>query len=62
MSPSEKPKRFSDKLMAPGDGLRQWWDRLSRCHRMDRGDDAVRMLIESRKPMFEFMIRQLLTQ
>ena len=32
MSPSEKPEAdrastWSDKLMAPGDGLRQWWDR-----------------------------------
>ncbi|WP_157156342.1 DNA primase [Diaminobutyricimonas sp. LJ205] len=26
--------------------------------RLNRGDDAVRMLIDSRKPMFEFMIRR----
>jgi len=30
--------------------------------RLHRGDDAVRRLIDSKKPMFEFMIRQLLTQ
>jgi DNA primase len=30
--------------------------------RLHRGDDAVRRLIESKKPMFEFMIRQLLAQ
>ncbi|WEO79108.1 DNA primase [Cryobacterium sp. SO2] len=30
--------------------------------RLHRGDDAVRRLIESKKPMFEFMIRQLLGQ
>jgi len=30
--------------------------------RLHRGDDAVRRLIESKKPMFEFMIRQLLSQ
>ncbi|BBZ16184.1 branched-chain amino acid ABC transporter permease [Mycolicibacterium gadium] len=37
MSLSEKPKRFSDKLMAPGDGLRQWWDRLSRVQKWGFG-------------------------
>jgi DNA primase len=30
--------------------------------RLKRGDDAVRRLIDSKKPMFEFMIRQLLGQ
>ncbi|MCU1443910.1 MAG: primase [Cryobacterium sp.] len=30
--------------------------------RLHRGDDAVRRLIDSKKPMFEFMIRQLLSQ
>ncbi|MGY4856739.1 DNA primase [Cryobacterium sp. AP23] len=30
--------------------------------RLHRGDDAVRRLIEAKKPMFEFMIRQLLSQ
>lgn len=30
--------------------------------RLHRGDDAVRRLIDSKKPMFEFMIRQLLGQ
>lgn len=30
--------------------------------RLHRGDDAVRRLVESKKPMFEFMIRQLLAQ
>ena len=30
--------------------------------RLHRGDDAVRRLIESKKPMLEFMIRQLLAQ
>jgi len=30
--------------------------------RLHRGDDAVRRLVDSKKPMFEFMIRQLLTQ
>ncbi|MCU1446800.1 DNA primase [Cryobacterium sp.] len=30
--------------------------------RLHRGDDAVRRLIEAKKPMFEFMIRQLLAQ
>jgi DNA primase len=30
--------------------------------RLHRGDDAVRRLIDSKKPMFEFMIRQLLNQ
>jgi DNA primase len=30
--------------------------------RLHRGDDAVRRLIDQKKPMFEFMIRQLLTQ
>lgn len=30
--------------------------------RLKRGDDAVRRLIDSKKPMFEFMIRQLLSQ
>ena len=30
--------------------------------RLHRGDDAVRRLIDAKKPMFEFMIRQLLTQ
>ncbi|WP_026851194.1 DNA primase [Glaciibacter superstes] len=30
--------------------------------RLKRGDDAVRRLVDSKKPMFEFMIRQLLGQ
>lgn len=30
--------------------------------RLHRGDDAVRRLVDSKKPMFEFMIRQLLAQ
>jgi DNA primase len=30
--------------------------------RLHRGDDAVRRLIDTKKPMFEFMIRQLLSQ
>ena len=30
--------------------------------RLHRGDDAVRRLVDSKKPMFEFMIRQLLGQ
>jgi DNA primase len=30
--------------------------------RLHRGDDAVRRLVDSKKPMFEFMIRQLLSQ
>jgi len=30
--------------------------------RLNRGDDAVRRLIDAKKPMFEFMIRQLLGQ
>ena len=30
--------------------------------RLKRGDDAVRRLIDSKKPMFEFMIRQVLSQ
>jgi len=30
--------------------------------RLHRGDDAVRRLIDAKKPMFEFMIRQLLSQ
>lgn len=37
MSPSEKPQRFSDRLLAPGDGLRQWWDRLSRVQKWGFG-------------------------
>jgi branched-chain amino acid transport system permease protein len=42
MSPSEKPtadhaSTWSDKLMAPGDGLRQWWDRLSRVQKWGFG-------------------------
>ncbi|WP_006246205.1 branched-chain amino acid ABC transporter permease [Mycolicibacterium tusciae] len=37
MSPSEKPKSLSEKLMAPGDGLRQWWDRLSRVQKWGFG-------------------------
>src|SRR6185312_12946836 len=28
---------LSDKLMAPGDGLRQWWDRLSRVQKWGFG-------------------------
>ncbi|TFD65177.1 DNA primase [Cryobacterium ruanii] len=30
--------------------------------RLQRGDDAVRRLVDSKKPMFEFMIRQILSQ
>ena len=42
MSANEKPKTdrassLSDKLMAPGDGLRQWWDRLSRIQKWGFG-------------------------
>jgi branched-chain amino acid transport system permease protein len=42
MRPSEKPEEdrpptWSDKLMAPGDGLRQWWDRLSRVQKWGFG-------------------------
>ena len=42
MRPSEKPEAdrastWSDKLMAPGDGLRQWWDRLSRVQKWGFG-------------------------
>jgi branched-chain amino acid transport system permease protein len=42
MSPSEKPKAdrastWSDNLMAPGDGLRQWWHRLSRVQKWGFG-------------------------
>ena len=42
MSANEKPKAdrassWSDKLMAPGDGLRQWWDRLSRVQKWGFG-------------------------
>jgi len=40
MSANEKPKpgsSWSDKLLAPGDGLRQWWDRLSRVQKWGFG-------------------------
>ncbi len=38
-------------------------DGLDPCDlRLNRGDDAVRRLVDSKKPMFEFMIRQLLGQ
>jgi branched-chain amino acid transport system permease protein len=42
MSPSEKPtadrvSTWSDNLMAPGDGLRQWWHRLSRVQKWGFG-------------------------
>ena len=42
MSANEKPKAdrassWSDRLMAPGDGLRQWWDRLSRVQKWGFG-------------------------
>ena len=42
MSANEKPKAdrassWSDKLMAPGDGLRRWWDRLSRVQKWGFG-------------------------
>jgi branched-chain amino acid transport system permease protein len=42
MSSSEKPTADraptrSDKLMAPGDGLRRWWDRLSRVQKWGFG-------------------------
>ncbi|WP_104081375.1 DNA primase [Cryobacterium sp. Y11] len=30
--------------------------------RLQRGDDAVRRMVDSKKPMFEFMIRQILSQ
>ena len=37
-------------------------DGLDPCDlRLERGDDAVRRLIQSKKPMFEFMIRRVLT-
>src|SRR6476620_10053448 len=49
MSPSEKPEAdrastWSDKLMAPGDGLRQWWDRLSRVQKWGFGVIAFGLL------------------
>lgn len=40
MSANEKPKpgsSWSDRLLAPGDGLRQWWDRLSRVQKWGFG-------------------------
>jgi branched-chain amino acid transport system permease protein len=37
MSSSEEPKRLSDRLMAPGDGLRRWWDGLSRVQKWGFG-------------------------
>ncbi len=42
MTPNEKPKAdhastWSERLMAPGDGLRQWWDRLSRVQKWGFG-------------------------
>ncbi len=42
MSANETPKAdrassWSDKLMAPGDGLRRWWDRLSRVQKWGFG-------------------------
>jgi branched-chain amino acid transport system permease protein len=42
LSANEKPKSdrassWSDKLMAPGDGLRRWWDRLSRVQKWGFG-------------------------
>ncbi len=37
MSANDKPQSLSDKLMAPGDGLRQWWDRLSRVQKWGFG-------------------------
>lgn len=37
MSASEKPKSLSDKLMAPGDALRTWWDGLSRVQKWGFG-------------------------
>jgi branched-chain amino acid transport system permease protein len=42
LSANEKPKAdrassWSDRLMAPGDGLRQWWDRLSRVQKWGFG-------------------------
>ncbi|AEV75088.1 ABC-type branched-chain amino acid transport system, permease component [Mycolicibacterium rhodesiae NBB3] len=37
MSTNEKPMSLSDKLMAPGDGLRRWWDRLSRVQKWGFG-------------------------
>src|SRR5215208_4238143 len=42
MRPSEKPKAdrastWTQRLIAPGDGLRQWWDGLSRPHKWGFG-------------------------
>jgi branched-chain amino acid transport system permease protein len=37
MSTNEKPMNLSGKLMAPGDGLRRWWDRLSRVQKWGFG-------------------------
>ena len=37
MSASEKPKSLSDKLTAPGDVLRSWWDGLSRVQKWGFG-------------------------
>lgn len=38
-------------------------DGLDPCDlRLNRGDDAVRRLIQGKKPMFEFMVRRVLTQ
>jgi len=38
-------------------------DGLDPCDlRLNRGDDAVRRLVKTRKPMFEFMIRRVLTE
>ena len=44
MSASEKRMSLSDKLMAPGDGLRQWWDRLSRVQKWGFGVIAFGLL------------------
>ncbi|BBX02168.1 branched-chain amino acid ABC transporter permease [Mycolicibacterium moriokaense] len=37
MSASDKPMSLSDKLLAPGDGLRRWWDELSRVQKWGFG-------------------------
>ena len=33
----ESPKKLSDRLLAPGDALRDWWDGLSRVHKWGFG-------------------------
>ena len=33
----ESPKKLSDRLLAPGDALRDWWDGLSRVQKWGFG-------------------------